>query len=354
VKRLALAALLLFAVAVPATASAPRVIPTQDAWPVWSPDGRHIAFTRIDGGLMRLEVLDVRTQKVAQLAQSTFQLFPLWTDNSHLGYQAGGSIYLVSLGRERRRVGHGAFPACFNPLVRVDGPYLVIGDEVWEYRLSGRPACRPGPQGQVAFPRADGIYVTERPNKARQIAALPNPGSPVWSPDGSRVAFTVGEEVWVANDDESSPAHPIAGSKPGAGVPSWSPAGDAVVYTWRGGVTRTTLGGESTLLARAAGLGAAYSAKGALAYAGPRPGCPGHLAIVVGRPLTGSCSVSGTAAADVIEGSLRQNDVILAGAGNDLVHANDGHTDRVDCGPGRDTVWADRADRLTRCEIVHR
>jgi len=26
----------------------------------------------------------------------------------------------------------------------------------------------------------------------------------------------------------------------------------------------------------------------------------------------------------------------------------------VDCGPGRDVVWADSSDRLTRCEIVHR
>jgi hypothetical protein len=46
--------------------------------------------------------------------------------------------------------------------------------------------------------------------------------------------------------------------------------------------------------------------------------------------------------------------VIRAGAGNDRVHASDGHTDRVDCGPGRDTVWADRTDKLTHCEIVHR
>jgi hypothetical protein len=55
----------------------------------------------------------------------------------------------------------------------------------------------------------------------------------------------------------------------------------------------------------------------------------------------------------VIEGTSSWGDIILAGAGNDSVHANDGHTDRVDCGPGRDTVWADRSDRLTGCEIVY-
>ena len=56
----------------------------------------------------------------------------------------------------------------------------------------------------------------------------------------------------------------------------------------------------------------------------------------------------------MIEGTPLWGDVIQAGAGNDQVHANDRHTDRVDCGAGRDTVWADRTDKLVRCEIVHR
>ena len=62
----------------------------------------------------------------------------------------------------------------------------------------------------------------------------------------------------------------------------------------------------------------------------------------------------GTPRADVIEGTPLWGDVILAGAGSDQVHANDGHTDRVECGPGRDVVWADRTDRLRGCELVHR
>ena len=56
----------------------------------------------------------------------------------------------------------------------------------------------------------------------------------------------------------------------------------------------------------------------------------------------------------MLEGTPLRGDVIVAGAGNDRIHANDRHTDRVDCGPGRDIVWADRSDRLTGCEIVHR
>jgi hypothetical protein len=64
--------------------------------------------------------------------------------------------------------------------------------------------------------------------------------------------------------------------------------------------------------------------------------------------------IAGTAGGDVIEGTQREGDVIRGGAGDDRIHAGDRHTDRIACGPGRDTVWADRLDRLTGCETVHR
>src|SRR5262249_22299649 len=88
---------------------------------------------------------------------------------------------------------------------------------------------------------------------------------------------------------------------------------------------------------------------------GPVPGCPGHTGLVGGNPmLTGTCVIQGTPKADVIEGTPLWGDVIVGGAGNDKIHANDGHTDRVNCGPGRGTVWPDGTDKLTGCEIVHR
>lgn len=106
-------------------------------------------------------------------------------------------------------------------------------------------------------------------------------------------------------------------------------------------MTRTSLSGRSVLLHGPAGLGAGVSPQGLIAYAGPRPGCPGHSGIVVGSaPVTGTCVIAGTPKADVIQGTPLWGDVIEAGAGNDRVHANDRHTDRVNCGPGRDTVWA--------------
>jgi len=356
VRKLALIGLMLL-VAVPADAAAPRILPLQDAWPTWSPDGTKIAFTRIHsaGNLMELELVDLSTHRVAKLAQSRWQPQPSWSpDGTKLAYQSGGSIYVTDVNGRKRRIGPGASPA-YGPgpaLARVADGFLYVGSTVWAADVIGRPAWAPDGRA-LAFRRDDGIYTTEGPGRVRLLVGAANPGDPVWAPDSSTLAFTIGSEVWTASRGPV-PAHAIARAKPGAATPAWSPDGVAVVYTWRGGVTRTTIGGRSTLLHPAAGLGAAYGSTGALAYAGPLPKCPGHVSIIVGRPVAGTCTVLGTGKADVIEGSLREGDVILAGAGNDQVHANDGHTDRVDCGPGRDTVWADRTDRLARCEIVHR
>jgi Ca2+-binding RTX toxin-like protein len=48
------------------------------------------------------------------------------------------------------------------------------------------------------------------------------------------------------------------------------------------------------------------------------------------------------------------NDCLYGGSGADQIFARDGRRDVVDCGSGRDRVYADRVDRLRGCEIVHR
>jgi hypothetical protein len=48
------------------------------------------------------------------------------------------------------------------------------------------------------------------------------------------------------------------------------------------------------------------------------------------------------------------HDAIAGGAGNDTINSVDGVRETVDCGKGRDTVRADRRDRLKGCEKVTR
>jgi hypothetical protein len=355
VKKLLVLALLLVA-ALPAAAAAPPMLATADVWPTWSPDGQTIAFTRLHQGrnLMELEVVNTRTRKVKKLAQNLFQLQPSWSpDGKSIAYQAGGDVWVTTLGGSKRRIGKGGSPAYGKTIARVVAGSLAVGGTVWAQNVIGRPAWS-SDFTKIAFRRDNGIYTAAGSGGGVLLVGGANPGDPVWSPDGTQVAFTIRDEIWVASRG-LVPAHAIARAKHAPTTPSWLPDGSAVVYTWRGGVTRTSLSGRSVLLHPASGVGAAVSRKGAITYAGPRPGCPGHSGIVVGStPVTGTCVIAGTAKADVIEGTPLWGDVILAGAGNDRIYANDRHTDRVDCGPGRDAVWADRTDRLSGCEIVHR
>jgi hypothetical protein len=66
------------------------------------------------------------------------------------------------------------------------------------------------------------------------------------------------------------------------------------------------------------------------------------------------CTTSGTSGNDYIHGTGRP-DNIHAGSGNDFIDVRHGGHDVVHCGGGRDVVWADSTDTVSRdCEIVHR
>ena len=85
----------LLAFAVPASA-APRRRAPFDWWPVPSPDGTHVAFTRIVSGKgtrMAVDVLDLRTKRLVTVGTSQSQLDPTWSgDSSQLAYSSGGVL----------------------------------------------------------------------------------------------------------------------------------------------------------------------------------------------------------------------------------------------------------------------
>lgn len=103
----------------------------------------------------------------------------------------------------------------------------------------------------------------------------------------------------------------------------------------------------------------------------PAPDVDERACAVLQRGTAGADRLLGTAAGDSLDGRggadrLRSlggedclaggsgRDRLAAGAGDDHVDAADGARDRVRCGSGRDEVTADRRDRLSGCERVHR
>jgi hypothetical protein len=364
------------AVAVPASATTSRILAPLDWWPVPSPDGTHVAFTRVYPNHMELDVLDLDTHRTVRVAANAGQLAPSWSsDGKQLAYSAGGLLWVVSADGTRRRR-YLAPSAAFTPAWRPGTTQLAYlethgsqntdlwtAGRLWARNAIGRPAWSPDGT-MLAFQRDDGIYVARGSQDETRLASIANPGAPAWSPDGTRLAYSVGSVVFVVQADGSAPPTGVANALADAGTPAWAPGGALLAVPFRLGVTVVRADGTGpatgTFVRGAGGPGIAYlPGSSALLASGSRAICPGHVAVASfsdrsERVLTGNCVVSGTPGADVIEGTGSWGDVIVAGAGNDLVHANDGHTDRVDCGPGRDTVWADRTDRLTGCEIVHR
>jgi hypothetical protein len=64
--------------------------------------------------------------------------------------------------------------------------------------------------------------------------------------------------------------------------------------------------------------------------------------------------IAGRGGDDKLRGGLGR-DRIVGGPGDDVIHVKRSDRDRVDCGPGRDTVFATkRKDRLRRCERIRR
>jgi hypothetical protein len=84
-----------------------------------------------------------------------------------------------------------------------------------------------------------------------------------------------------------------------------------------------------------------------------RAALPLLLVAALAAPAT-AATIQGTSRADALRGT-NAADRISARGGDDLVQAAFGGRDSIACGPGRDVVSADRADRVTRdCEVVSR
>lgn len=325
-----------------------------------SPSSDEIAFTRVYPNHMELWTVNTDTHRLAHVGTAAGQLFPTWLSNGDLAYASGGTLWVAhpnGTGKHRYPAPKGATAPAARPasgqLAYVVGGKLEVDGAVWATDVLGRPTWSPDGK-TLAFRRDDGIYEASDPGVVSKVFGVLNPGDPVWSTSGAMLAFAANGTVWVAGPG-ATPAYAAARNRPDASAPAWTGDNRRLAFSWRGGVDEILLPTHATHVVSSAGVGVSYSAEGILEYSGPRATCPGHFGIVMGGRLeTGSCAVTGTSHADVIEGTPLWGDVISGGAGNDQIHANDGHTDRVNCGPGHDTVWADRTDKLIGCEVVHR
>src|SRR5438309_4590076 len=106
---------LFFAFAVPASAGRLPIVASQDWWPVWSPNGEDVAFTRISGRVMTLEVVDLAVHRTYRIAANQGQLGPSWSSDGRLAFSLGGRIYTANANGGARTIvtsqGHAYAPA---------------------------------------------------------------------------------------------------------------------------------------------------------------------------------------------------------------------------------------------------
>lgn len=328
------------------------ILAPQDWWPVFSPDGGKVAFTQVTGRTMTLEVVDRATKRTVKIAANQYQLSPSWSSDGRLAFSLGGRIYTSDAnGTHRAAVtsaGRSFAPAwrphstdiAYLTTVGAKNTDLWVSGTLWARDAYGKPGWSPD-GSELAFQRDDGIYVATGPGAVSKIASSLNPQAPVWSPDGEQIAYVAARRIWIAASDGSSSPRALVSPGTASSDPAWTPDGVAVVYTTNGELSETTLRGYTSRRHAAMTAGATVSpVDGAIAFTGPHPGCTDHTAILLfthgsASPLGGTCEILGT-------------------PGNDVIRARNGQRDIVLCGPGRDTVYADRSDVLRGCEIVHR
>ena len=359
----------LLVLAVPASAAKLPVLASHDWWPVFSPDGKYVAYTGVNGQgrVFTLNVVNAETKSVRTLAQASSQLLPSWSaDSKSIAYQSDGRIWTVGIdGADKRELHAGLYPArssSGSKIAYVDaGAVYVDGVKSTGTGVTGMPAWSPD-GASIAYTRSDGIYLLTSSSEKKLASPAGEVRSVVWSPDGTTLAYATGGYVYVVAPAPASTPRRIAGPFADIGPLAWGPTSDVLAYTVRGGVELST--NEPTwhtqLIVKAAAVGTSFAPTSPhsdiLVYSGPNLQCPGHDAIRLyeSRQLAGSCAITGTSGSDTIEGTNGAGDRVSAGAGNDAIRVQDRHTDFVNCGPGRDTVWADRTDKLSGCEVIHR
>jgi TolB protein len=202
--------------------------PADDSEPAVSPDGRKVAFTRLDSsGKEEIYVIasdGSRLRKLTSFGPAGFAFDPAWSpDGKHIAFAGAPtsdllSIYVMSANGR-------------NPKPITDtGEFDNIEDRHPTWSPDGRRIAfaRLGAGWRIMVMNADGTAVAP-------FGACPrfSCSSPSWSPDGTRLAYesnSFDDATVVVQALGGQPVDVVVGARDGSGGPAWAPDGTKLVY----------------------------------------------------------------------------------------------------------------------------
>ena len=206
------------------TGGEPQAPPSPEPFPskvVWTPDGKHIIFSRGYQGIFRVDV-----------AGSELQAIP---EDAPMGTASSPGYVLPALSPDGTQLAFVAPLGAQSAAIMVSaldgtGARRLTDDE----KFNTHPAWSPDGEeiayiadGRLAVLRSDGTDARELAPSVEAVSA-----APVWSPDGSRIAF-------VGNLQDSAPRAAYTVRPEGTeltrlgqtvSVPSWSPDGSRIGF----------------------------------------------------------------------------------------------------------------------------
>ena len=185
--------------------------PGSDAWAAWSPDGTKIAFATDRDGNFEIYVMNADGSSPTRLTNNPGMDYqPSWSPDGDkilftridedAPFGANAEIYVLSLEIQGEKLPDGSFSA-----------QVVVSDIKNLTNAAGMPNPNPN-LPPIVF----------------------NDLEPVWSPNGSKIAFTSDRdgnfEIYVMNTDGSGQVN-LTNSPFADADSDWSPAGDQLLFT---------------------------------------------------------------------------------------------------------------------------